>query len=160
MRVSLNYQARSAYCPRGNCAGPCIHPHEAAHRHACAHIHRGQDTASQGCAIDGRHLAHQRGGRLCLMDYGDLQMIRIDALWLATAPIDIRVGIDTALARVVQVYSQGHPRQLRAQSCRFHLLLTDRHVTLALELTFATESNPVAQRCVGTPWILSVTGTV
>jgi hypothetical protein len=28
-------------------------------------------------------------------------MIRIDAAWLATAPLDMRAGTDTALARVV-----------------------------------------------------------
>ena len=27
-------------------------------------------------------------------------MIRIDAAWLATAPLDMRAGTDTALARV------------------------------------------------------------
>ena len=31
-------------------------------------------------------------------------MIRIDALWLATAPLDMRAGPDKALARVVQVF--------------------------------------------------------
>ena len=30
-------------------------------------------------------------------------MIRIDALWLATEPLDMRAGTDTALARVVAV---------------------------------------------------------
>lgn len=31
----------------------------------------------------------------------DAAMIRIDAAWLATAPLDMRAGTDTALARVV-----------------------------------------------------------
>ena len=31
-------------------------------------------------------------------------MIRIDAIWLATEPIDMRAGIDTVLARVVKVF--------------------------------------------------------
>ena len=30
-------------------------------------------------------------------------MIRIDALWLATAPIDMRMGTERLLAQVVQV---------------------------------------------------------
>jgi transposase len=30
-------------------------------------------------------------------------VIRTDAVWLATAPMDMRGGIDTALARVVAV---------------------------------------------------------
>jgi transposase len=36
-------------------------------------------------------------------------MIRIDAVWLATIPLDMRAGIDTALARVVQVFGAAHP---------------------------------------------------
>ena len=31
-------------------------------------------------------------------------MIRIDALWLATTPIDMRMGTERLLARVVQVF--------------------------------------------------------
>jgi len=36
-------------------------------------------------------------------------MIRIDAVWLATQPLDMRAGTDTALARVVQVFGAAHP---------------------------------------------------
>ena len=36
-------------------------------------------------------------------------MIRVDAVWLATAPMDMRAGTDTALARVVQVFGSAHP---------------------------------------------------
>jgi transposase len=36
-------------------------------------------------------------------------MIRIDAVWLATAPMDMRAGSDTALARVVAVFGAAHP---------------------------------------------------
>ncbi len=36
-------------------------------------------------------------------------MIRIDAAWLVTAPLDMRVGADTALARVVAVFGAAHP---------------------------------------------------
>ncbi|WP_180127355.1 IS66 family insertion sequence element accessory protein TnpB [Rhodoferax sp. BLA1] len=36
-------------------------------------------------------------------------MIRIDAIWLATAPMDMRAGTDTALARVVSVFGAAHP---------------------------------------------------
>jgi transposase len=37
-------------------------------------------------------------------------MIRVDAVWLAVAPIDMRAGTDTALARVVAVFgcAQAH----------------------------------------------------
>ena len=36
-------------------------------------------------------------------------MIRIDAVWLATEPLDMRAGTDTALARVVKVFGSAHP---------------------------------------------------
>lgn len=36
-------------------------------------------------------------------------MIRIDAIWLATAPLDMRSGIDSALARVVNTFGAAHP---------------------------------------------------
>jgi transposase len=36
-------------------------------------------------------------------------MIRIDAVWLATTPMDMRAGTDTALARVVAVFGAAHP---------------------------------------------------
>jgi len=36
-------------------------------------------------------------------------MIRVDALWLATEPLDMRAGTDTALARVVTVFGAAHP---------------------------------------------------
>ena len=34
-------------------------------------------------------------------------MIRIDAVWLAVEPLDMRAGTDTALARVVRVFGQA-----------------------------------------------------
>lgn len=36
-------------------------------------------------------------------------MIRIDAIWLARDPLDMRAGMNTALARVVQVFGAAHP---------------------------------------------------
>jgi transposase len=36
-------------------------------------------------------------------------MIRIDAVWLATEPLDMRAGTDSALARVVKVFGAAHP---------------------------------------------------
>lgn len=36
-------------------------------------------------------------------------MIRIDAIWMATEPLDMRAGPDTALARVVQVFGEARP---------------------------------------------------
>ena len=37
------------------------------------------------------------------------QAIRIDAVWLATVPLDMRAGTDAALARVVQVSGAARP---------------------------------------------------
>ena len=36
-------------------------------------------------------------------------MIRIDAIWLATEPMDMRAGTETALARVVAVFGAAKP---------------------------------------------------
>jgi transposase len=36
-------------------------------------------------------------------------VIRIDAVWLATEPLDMRCGTDTALSRVVQVFGAAKP---------------------------------------------------
>ncbi|GAB3395828.1 IS66 family insertion sequence element accessory protein TnpB [Azotobacter armeniacus] len=36
-------------------------------------------------------------------------MIRIDAVWLATAPLDMRAGTETALARMVAVFGAAKP---------------------------------------------------
>ena len=56
-------------------------------------------------------------------------MIRIDALWLATQPIDMRCGADALLARVVQVFgcAQAHHGYLfaNARASRIKLLVHD-----------------------------------
>lgn len=36
-------------------------------------------------------------------------MIRIDHIWLAAEPLDMRAGVDTCLARVVQVFGEAKP---------------------------------------------------
>jgi len=36
-------------------------------------------------------------------------VIRVDAVWLASAPLDMRAGTDTALARVVHVFGSARP---------------------------------------------------
>ena len=56
-------------------------------------------------------------------------MIRMDALWLATAPIGMRMGTERLLARVVQVFgsAQAHHGYLfaNARGNRMKLLLHD-----------------------------------
>ena len=39
-------------------------------------------------------------------------MIRVDAWWLAVQPLDMRVGTEAALARVVQVFGQARMKVL------------------------------------------------
>ncbi|WP_434604248.1 IS66 family insertion sequence element accessory protein TnpB [Pseudomonas sp. Z4-7] len=36
-------------------------------------------------------------------------MIRIDAIWLATEPMDMRAGTETALARVITAFGAAKP---------------------------------------------------
>ncbi|HEY1128089.1 MAG TPA: IS66 family insertion sequence element accessory protein TnpB [Roseateles sp.] len=36
-------------------------------------------------------------------------MIRVDAVWLAVEPLDMRAGTETALARVVNVFGAAKP---------------------------------------------------
>lgn len=36
-------------------------------------------------------------------------MIKVDAVWLAVQPLDMRLGTEAALARVVAVFGAAHP---------------------------------------------------
>lgn len=46
---------------------------------------------------------------MCRLAARVAQVIRIDVAWLATAPLDMRAGTDTALARVIAVFGAAHP---------------------------------------------------
>lgn len=56
-------------------------------------------------------------------------MIRIDAMWLAVEPVDMRAGADRLLARVVQVFgsAQAHQGYLfaNARGTRVKLVVHD-----------------------------------
>jgi transposase len=56
-------------------------------------------------------------------------LIRIDAIWLATEPIDMRAGTDTAMARAVKVFgaARAHHSYLFANknSTRIKVLVYD-----------------------------------
>ena len=56
-------------------------------------------------------------------------MIRVDALWLAVQPVDMRAGADRLLARVVQVFgaAQAHHGYVfaNAPASRLKLLVHD-----------------------------------
>lgn len=56
-------------------------------------------------------------------------MIRIDAIWLAVDPIDLRAGMDCALGRVVSVFGAAHPHHaylfLNRRGDRMKVLVCD-----------------------------------
>lgn len=56
-------------------------------------------------------------------------MIRVDAVWLATDPMDMRAGTDTALARVVKVFGAARPHHAyvfaNRRSTRLKVLVHD-----------------------------------
>ena len=56
-------------------------------------------------------------------------MIRVDAIWLAVEPMDMRMGLDAALARVVKVFGQARPHHAylfaNARANRLKVLVHD-----------------------------------
>src|SRR5882757_7208276 len=66
---------------------------------------------------------------MCGLDPRAAAVIRIDAIWLAVEPVDMRAGVDRLLARVVQVFgaAQVHHGYLfaNARSSRVKLLVHD-----------------------------------
>ena len=56
-------------------------------------------------------------------------MIRVDAIWMATVPLDMRAGMHTVLARVVQVFGAAHPHHAylfaNARANRMKVLVHD-----------------------------------
>ena len=99
-------------------------------------------------------------------------MIRIDAAWLAVEPLDMRAGVDTALARVVSVFgaARSHHAYLfmnrRASRVKVfvhdgfglwlcarrlqqgHFIRPSTHLGLRMELS----SNQLQALVVGLPW--------
>jgi transposase len=47
------------------------------------------------------------GARVCTAATGAHPVIQIDTAWLAVEPLDMRAGVDTALARVVSVFGEA-----------------------------------------------------
>ena len=54
-------------------------------------------------------MASRRSRRLRQVCTRAYAVIRIDSIWLATEPMDMRAGTDTALARVVAVFGAAKP---------------------------------------------------
>jgi len=56
-------------------------------------------------------------------------MIRIDAMWLAVEPVDMRAGADRLIARVVDVFGAAHAHHgyvfANARATRMKLLVHD-----------------------------------
>lgn len=56
-------------------------------------------------------------------------MIRVDAVWLCTEPMDMRAGTDTTLARVVQFFGAARPHHAyifaNKRSTRLKVLVHD-----------------------------------
>ncbi len=52
-------------------------------------------------------------------------MIRVDALWLATEPLDMRSGTESALARVVAVFGAARPHHAYLFANRMKVLVHD-----------------------------------
>jgi transposase len=56
-------------------------------------------------------------------------MIRIDAMWLASEPVDMRAGADRLIARVVEVFGAAHAHHgylfANARGTRIKLVLHD-----------------------------------
>src|SRR5437867_6367920 len=110
-------QSRAQVAPPGEPLRGCSHAgaeHRAVHRTAagtvdarccCRHPHR---TASRH-DIGRDHVACIGGDRVRRVDAGAAEVIRIDAVWLAVEPLDMRGGTETALDRVVQVCGAARP---------------------------------------------------
>ena len=56
-------------------------------------------------------------------------MIRVDAIWMSTEPLDMRAGAETALVRVVKVFGAAHPHHAylfaNARANRMKVLVHD-----------------------------------
>ena len=78
-------------------------------------------------------------------------MIRIDAMWLAVEPLDMRVGADRLLARVVEVFgaAQAHHGYLFANARGTRVKLAGARRLWRVVRRAAPEPGPlrVAHRC-------------
>jgi hypothetical protein len=65
-------------------------------------LHRGVTAVNVGLADRGRSRMRAVAARAA-------QVIRVDAIWLAVQPLDMRAGSDTLLAQVVAVFGAAQP---------------------------------------------------
>ncbi|MCY1269976.1 hypothetical protein D9M69_173500 [compost metagenome] len=66
------------------------------------------------CSDDQYPLAGICRSRVCRVATGVAALIRVEAIWLATEPLDMRAGTDTVLARVVFGAARPHHAYLFA----------------------------------------------
>ena len=87
-------------------------------------------------------------------------MIRIDAAWIAVEPLDMRSGVDTALARVVSVFGSARSHHaylfLNRRASGFGLWLCasrcSRDTLSDRTLTLGRASSSPASSCVRWWW--------
>ena len=87
------------------------------------------------------------------MASGVVALIRVEAIWLATEPLDMRAGTDTVLARVVKVFGAARPRHA--------YLFTNKRATRIKVLVYdgigiwlaARRLNRGRRRCVESNWM-------
>src|SRR3990167_6164466 len=73
--------------------------------HACHDTNRSASFKRSGRC----ELAHRKCSSVFRVPARLAAMIRIDSIWLATEPLDMRAGTETALARVVAVFGAAKP---------------------------------------------------
>ena len=71
-------------------------------------MHRSGLNCARGCVGHGG-VAGVFGRRLRCLAVRVARVIRVEALWLSVAPLDMRAGMDTILAQVVRVFGEAHP---------------------------------------------------
>ena len=54
-------------------------------------------------------MAHDCSRRVCELDARNAAVIRIESMWLAVEPLDMRAGTESALARVAHVFGEARP---------------------------------------------------
>ena len=106
------------------------------------------------------------------MAAGVVALIRVEAIWLAVEPLDMRAGTETILARVVKVFGAARPHHAylfaNKSSTRMKVLVYDgfgiwlaarrlnkgRFIWTNGDLTIATALNPEQLRALvmGLPW--------
>ena len=75
--------------------------------------------------------------------------IRVEAVWLATEPMDMRAGTDTAFARVIKVFGGAHPHRAAVApgSVGFRIVIgQSKGESLAPTSVFPIATAPVLKR--------------